>query len=270
MPAPDTLYQLLPAVYRLRDAAEGEPLRALLSVMQTELDRVHDDIEGLYDDWFIETGAEWVVPYIGDLLGVDPLHTVQSAGLYSTRAYVANTIRLRRRKGTAPVLEQLAFDVTGWRSRAVEFFERLTGTQHLNHVRLHALATASIKSAEALGRLGGPFGTETHTAEVRRIEPGRGRYNIPNIGLFLWRLQEYYTTRARVRAVADPADGRYTISPLGQDAPFFNRPQTETEVTHLAEEINVPAPLRRRAVYDDLEAHRAALISGATPYSTLR
>ena len=78
----------------------------------------------LYDNWFIETCDEWVVPYIGDLLGVRPIRAVESAGV-SARAYVANTIAYRRRKGTAVVLEQLARDVTGWPARAVEFFTRL-------------------------------------------------------------------------------------------------------------------------------------------------
>ena len=48
--------------------------------------------------------------------------------------------RYRRRKGTASMLEQLARDVTGWPARVVEFFELLTTTQYMNHVRPHAAA----------------------------------------------------------------------------------------------------------------------------------
>ena len=109
----ERLYGLLPAIYRLRDAAEGEPLRALLAVIGDELGLVDDDISRLYDNWFIETCQEWVVPYIGDLLGVQGLYPIQAAG-FTQRAYVANTVAYRRRKGTAAVLEQLARDVTGW------------------------------------------------------------------------------------------------------------------------------------------------------------
>ncbi|WP_457651804.1 hypothetical protein [Rhodocaloribacter sp.] len=257
----DRLYDLLPAVHRVRDAAEGEPLRALMRLLQTEADRLRDDVEGLYDDWFIETCAEWVAPYLGDLLGVRNLHPVESANIFSQRAFVANTLRYRRRKGTAPVLEQLARDVTGWPARAVEFFELLATTQHVNHVRLHRPVTPDLRQSNALELTGGPFETVAHTAEARRIAVERGRYNIPNVGLFLWRLQSYYLTKAAPRPVADPPDGRYTFSPLGNDAPLFNRPQTETEITHLAEEINVPDRLRRRAPYDDLEAYRRALLA---------
>ena len=38
--------------------------------------RVEEDLEQLYDDQFIETCADWVVPYIGDLIGYRPLHGV--------------------------------------------------------------------------------------------------------------------------------------------------------------------------------------------------
>ena len=102
---PERLYQLLPAVHRLRDAAQGEPLRALLGVIEAELTGVEAGVAALYDDWFIETCAEWVVPYIGDLLGARPIRPVPSAGV-SVRGWVAHAIACRRRKGTARVLEQ--------------------------------------------------------------------------------------------------------------------------------------------------------------------
>ncbi|MCL4829498.1 MAG: hypothetical protein KJZ95_19180 [Caldilinea sp.] len=252
----ERLYELLPAIYRIRDAEGGEALHALLTIMGDELARIEDDIAGLYDDWFIETCAEWVVPYIGDLLGVRGLHQLTEVDGFSQRAYVANTLRYRRRKGTAPVLEQLARDVTGWPARAVEFFERLATTQHLNHVRLQSPATASLRQAVNLELTGGALETVNHTAEVRNIVPGRGRYNIPNVGLFLWRLQPYFIQGVTPQPVADPPDGRYRFSPLGNDIPLFNRPRTETEIVHLAEEPDLPGMLRRRALYDDLEALR--------------
>lgn len=258
----ERLYQLLPAVHRIRDAERGEPLRALLTIIGDELASIEEDIVGLYDDWFIETCAEWVVPYIGDLLGVRGLHALVETAGFSQRAYVANTLRYRRRKGTAPVLEQLARDVTGWPCRAVEYFERLTTTQHLNHVRLHSPATASLRNATALELTDGPLETVNHTAEVRNIAPGRGRYNIPNIGLFLWRLQPYFVQGVTPQPVVDPPDGRYRFSPLGDDAPLFNRPRTETEIVHLAEEPDLPVALRRRALYADLEALRLGLATG--------
>jgi hypothetical protein len=175
---------------------------------------------------------------------------VDSAGLYSLRAYVANTLAYRQRKGTAAVLEQLARDVTNWPAHAVEFFQRLSTTQHLNHVRLFNHRTPDLRQTEPLELLDGPFETANHTAEVRRIATRGGRYNIPNIGLFLWRLQAYFRARTTPRPAADPPDGRFRFNALGLDAPLFNRPQAETTITHLATELNVPGPLRRRAAYE--------------------
>ncbi|MFO7633080.1 MAG: phage tail protein, partial [Caldilinea sp.] len=261
-PTRERLYELLPAIYRIRDAENGEPLHALLAIMGDELARIEDDITGLYDDWFIETCAEWVVPYIGDLLGVRGLHQLTEVDGFSQRAFVANTLRYRRRKGTAPVLEQLARDVTGWPCRVVEFFERLATTQHLNHVRLYSPATADLRQAANLELVGSALESVSHTGEVRNIVPRRGRYNIPNMGLFLWRVQPYFVQGVTPQPAVDPPDGRYRFSPLGNDIPLFNRPRTETEIVHLAEEPDLPVPMRRRALYDDLEALRLGSVTG--------
>ncbi|MGH9509432.1 MAG: phage tail protein, partial [Terriglobales bacterium] len=237
-------------------------LKALLKVLAEQAAVLEQDVARLHENWFIETCDEWVVPYIGDLLGVRRLHELGASGL-SQRARVANTIRYRRRKGTATMLEQLARDVTGWPARAVEFFQLLATTQHLNHVRLGNVRTPDLRDTDALELLDGPFESAAHTGEVRSIVSGRGRYNIPNVGLFLWRLQSYEVARSTARLVGKPSDGRFTFSPLGDSQPLFNRPQTEREITHLAEEINVPGRLRRRLLHDELNERRLALKRGA-------
>lgn len=262
MTATSDLYDLLPSVYRIRDGEDG-PLEALAAVLAAEADIVDRDIQRLYDDLFIETCRPWVVPYIADLLDVRGLYAV-APGTASQRAYVANTIGYRRRKGTLAVLEQLAFDVTGWRARAVEFFQLLATTQYAKHIRLGNVRP-DLRQANALGLLGGPFEQDAHTAEVRRIPPARGRYNIPNIGLFLWRLQRYPVTRGTARQIGPAVDERYTFSPLGLNEPLFNRPRTEAEITDLAREIDVPAELRLRALFDELEALRQAEVESRSP-----
>jgi len=261
----DRLYNLLPVVYRMRDDREGQSLRALFGILEQELTDIEQDVQGLYNNWFIETCDEWVVPYIGDLLKVPALHT-GGIGTFSLRAYIANVLAYRRRKGTSSVLEQMANDVTGWVSRVVEFQKLLSTTQHLNHVRLENVRTPDLRDTNALELLGGPFETAAHTADVRSIASGRGKYNIPNIGIFLWRLQSYWVDRAEASPPEEnPGEGKYTFNPLGVDAPLFNRPQTETEITHIAEEHNAPAPLRRRPLFDELEARRAVLAPDKTP-----
>lgn len=273
---PERLYKLLPAVYRVRDADQGEPLRALLAVIEGELERVEADTAGLYDNWFIETCDEWVVPYIGDLLGVRPIRAIESAGV-SARAYVANTIAYRRRKGTAVVLEQLAHDTTGWPARAVEFFARLATTQHLNHVRHAPPATPSVRDAaraELAGVALGAFDPFSHTAEVRRAATRGGRHNIPNIGLFLWRLRSYAIgigapgDAAPDFASARDCGGWWSVHPVGCDAPLFNPARTETTITHFAEEDNVPGPLRGLALNAELERLRQGIALPAPRFMT--
>ena len=259
---PERLYSLLPAVYRQRDFDQGEPLRALLGIIEAELERVEEDTARLYDDWFIETCGEWVVPYIGDLLGVRPIRPVASAAV-SARAYVANTIAYRRRKGTAVVLEELARDVTGWPAQAVEFFQRLATTQNVNHVRPSPAFTAGVRDAAAAELADGPFEPFGHTAEVRRIATRGGRYNIPDVGLFLWRLKSYPVgaglpgDEALDFASARDLGAWWSVHPAGVDTPLFNVPRTETTITHLAEEENVPGQLRALALYAELERLRA-------------
>ncbi|MGH9762123.1 MAG: hypothetical protein ACREAC_14955, partial [Blastocatellia bacterium] len=108
----DTLYQLIPAIYRVRDAALGSPLKALLTVIAGQTAVLEEDLSQLYDDQFIETCAPWVVPYIGDLVGASGLRSA-TLGTLTPRAEVARTLGYRRRKGTAAVIQQLAHDVTG-------------------------------------------------------------------------------------------------------------------------------------------------------------
>lgn len=256
----ERLYNLLPSIYRIREAAvQGEigrePLRELMAILEQELDVVENDIEQLYENWFIETCEEWVVPYIGDLLKVRRLHPV-SAKTESHRAWVANTLGYRRRKGTAAVLEQLTRDVTGWPARVVEFFERLQTTQFMNHIRLNNLYTPDLRDAARLELIGGPFETAAHTADVRRISRGRGKYNISNIGIFLWRLESYRVSKGTARRVGTGIDTYFTFHPLGNDMPLFNRRQPKGDMTHLAVEQNVPGMLRRRAIFKELENRR--------------
>lgn len=238
----DRLYELLPAIYRIRDAEQGEPLKALLSVIAEQIGIVEEDLEQLYDDQFIETCAEWVVPYIGDLIGYRSLYGV-APKVGNPRAEVAHTIGFRRRKGTAAMLEQLARDVTGWNARVVEFFQLLAWTQHMNHIRSLHWYAPDLRNGESLERINTPFEAVAHTVDVRRIATGQGLYNIPNIGVFFWRLTAYPLTNSPAVKIDDR---RYLFSPLGHDLPLFTHPDSEDEISHLAEPINVPMPISRR------------------------
>jgi hypothetical protein len=239
-----TLYGLLPAVYRLRDAERGEPLKALLSVIAEQVAVLEEDVRRLYDDQFIETCAGWAIPYIGDAVGYRALHG-EIASVKHPRAEVADTIALRRHKGTAAMLEVLSREVTGWDARVVEFFELLATTQYMNHLRPH-VRRPDLRRMEPLEYLGSAFESIPHCADVRRIATAGGRFNIPNIGILLWRLGAKSLTRSPAFAVDAQ---RFLFSPLGNSAPLFTLPQrlgAIDEFTRRVGRLNVPDPLRIR------------------------
>lgn len=278
--AEDRLYNLLPALYRERDAEQGEPLRALLRIVQRQADAIEADIGDLWDNAFVETAAPWVIPYIGDLVGTTPLFDashvhqpdtaralfpdltgpafVPEVGLRA-RADVAKTIYYRRRKGTLPMLEELARDVTGWAAHAVEFFQLLGWTQFVrNHIRELAVLCPDIRSPEAIDRLNGPFDHVAHTADLRAIAQQEGWWNIRNIGFFLWRLRAFEAERLTPRRVTADDDWRLHFSPLGNDAPLFSRLRREGDPRGLATEFHVPQPIRPALFYEDLKAYAAS------------
>lgn len=261
-PLLDHLYERLPVVLRQRDHDQGEPLRALLQVIAEQVDVVEEDIRQLYENWFIETCQDWAVPYIGDLIGYRPIQEGGTPGDVITpqgharnkilipRREVANTIRYRRRKGALALLEELARDVAEWPARAVEFYALLGWTQSVNHLRLERGRTVDLRQGDALDRLDGPFDELAHTVDVRcirsRHEP-QGRYNVPNVGLFVWRLRRYSVTRTQACRLEAAGPHWFTFSALGNDTPLYARPERESSPAHIAGERNVPAPIRRRA-----------------------
>lgn len=264
---PDRLYELLPVIYRQRDVAEGYPLQALLRVIAEQVNVVEADMDQLYENWFIETCQDWVAPYIGDLIGYQPVHEAGEPGDITTaqgsqrnkilvsRQEVANTIRYRRRKGTLALLELLAQDVAGWSARAVEFYRLLGWTQELNHLRLAHGRTADLRLGEALDRLGTPFTNLAHTVDVRRLNSPRRRGwpNLNGVGLFIWRLKSYSVTETPAYCLEQVGPHVYTFSALGNDTPLYNRPQPEPEPTHIAEPLNLPVPIRRRPFEERVE-----------------
>jgi hypothetical protein len=251
-------YELLPAVYRTKDAPIGQ-LQALFEVLAEQSAIVEDNIEQLYADEFIETCAPWVIPYIGDLIGYNSIYEVAGASADS-RAEVANTIGYRRRKGTLIALEQVSIDVSGRAALGVEEFLRMITTVSMRHVRAHHDATVDLRDRQAFDPFGTAFDQITRTVDVRRIAPrvrhvetpdaapldialhGPGRYNIPNVAIHVWRWQSYLVTAAPAFVVGG---GRYKFSPLGNDMPLFSLLKLPASFTALIGRVNVPQPIGR-------------------------
>jgi hypothetical protein len=258
---PAHLYELLPVVHRAQDAEQGYPLRALLRVISEQVGVIEDDIAQLYENWFIETCADWVVPYIGDLIGYRPVHEAGEPGSADTvqgrsknkilvpRREVASTLGYRLRKGTLALLEVLAFDVAAWPARAVEFYTLLGWAQDINHLRLGRGQTANLRDGAALDLVDGPFERLAHGVDLRRANSHRtvGRYNIPSAGVFVWRLKPYSVTHAPAYCLETEGPHCFTFSALGHDTRLYTRPEREADPAHIAQELNVPTAIRRRA-----------------------
>lgn len=241
------IYELLPAIYRTRDAEQGGTLRQLIGVIAEQVAVLEEDIEQLYDNQFIETCADWVVPYIGELIGYRQLYG-STPQVRSPRAEVADTIRLRRSKGTAATLARLAHDVTGWDACAIEMFTRLATTQFLNHPRPGNLAMTSVRNPLRLEQIDGPFDGTARTIDVRRIASDRGRHNIGNVAIHLWRLRSYGITNTQAFKLDDR---RYLFNPLGAPVRLFQAPMTDDFVEPTPSGLNAQMPLGRLQVDAD-------------------
>lgn len=258
------LYERLPEIYRIKDAEQDPPyqLKAYLSLFEQAFSEIHKNIEELYHNLFIDTCDDWVVSYIADLMGTSHL----KGDPWTLRADVADTIVLRRRKGTLSALERLAFDLTGWGIHCRELRENLIWSQHINHMRpdnggaspftdLHRFSiirggTANLRDPAALSLLRTPFDSYAWTPDVKPPAWGQVRYNLPNTAVFLWRLSDYRVRCAQpVFVKKKKINGVYCVGfslhPLGEPVVLFNTWQYEpSENRYKVTEIDeTPGPI---------------------------
>lgn len=247
----ERLYSLLPAIYRQRDAASGEPLRALLAIAEDELRVLDDGIARLYDNWFIETCDDWAVPYLAELLGIAGLADTPRGG-FVPRAFVAGAIGFLRRKGVPAVLAEVAAAASGWPARVVEYYALLAMSQHLENIQIDRGRTVDLRDREALRLIGSPLDSTARRPDMRAIGDGIGRHNLPNIGLFLCRLQTYPLVDA---PAANLGSGVYSFDPLGAERQLFTRPASGVSG---AEELyaDLPLPLTAALLAADLDRAR--------------
>jgi hypothetical protein len=256
----DTLYGLLPAVHRLKDAELGYPLRTLLRAINGQVDEMAAAIAQQYDDWFVETCAPDVLPYLAGLVGVDlgaPIATTDSIGaeadVVSRRAMVANALDAARRKGSFSVLEQLAADATGWPVRAVELAPLLANTPTVRFPGLAPRPLVNVADGEELEWLGTPAATVPGLADVRRVgshrHPSLG--NPTGIAIWLWRLVADLSRRSPACCESEP--DRYTFDPLGRAGALCVVPSPRAPAAPAPSDLDVATPISRLALERRLE-----------------
>lgn len=268
----EKLWTLLPAIYRAEDpvddpAANG-PLREIVDRLGAQTAIVRRSIDRLWEDQSIETCDDWVIDYIGELLATNLVPSLDARG---KRADVGKTIYYRRRKGTVAVLEELAGDITGWSVRVVEMFRRLGRTRHGldpaiglradpstargtlqreegligQRTSTSAGGFADLRSVHGASLTNSAFDEYFHTADVRRGRGAVGRYNIPHLGVFVWRLKSLPV--AGVTAVHDATCvNQWTFDPTGREIALFaagDRTYGDQWVSPLEQEV--PGPISR-------------------------
>ncbi|MDH6243225.1 hypothetical protein [Mycobacterium sp. OTB74] len=269
------LWALLPEVYRTDDTdASGAPgpLQELLNRVGTQTAVVRRSLDRLWADQSIETCDDWVIPYIGDLLGTNLINGLDARG---QRLDVAKTIYYRRRKGTLAVLEELAHDVTGWTAQLVESFRRLSRTRHgldpmvgaaafpnldgsqvaalLRTEGLHGVLTGTpaggivdLRNAHGAALTGSAFDEAFHSVDVRAGRGALGHFGIPKLLVFLWRLTSFEITAGTPVSIAGCPD-QFVFDPTGREIPLF-LPQPATPDDYAdnwtaASEWQVPGPI---------------------------
>ncbi len=210
------LYELLPALYRVRD--EGGELSEFLRVLAAPLAELRQNIEELHGDLFIDTCNDWVIPYLADMVGVELIFP----DARSNRRDVRGAVSWRRRKGTRQALEEMASDLSGQMVVTQEGWKRLLLVQDLNLPRTERTVTDVRQPLLAEGATG-PLDGAYHVVDARDISAKSGRYHPEHVVHWLHPTQLFpvregtpleRTRRALDGSTLDP-DLRYAVHPLG-------------------------------------------------------
>jgi hypothetical protein len=260
-----SIYDLLPAYFRRRDAEQGGQLKALFAVLEDGAALVEADIDAFEDALFVETCAEALLHEIGALVGAPRLRPLPEEAHVSSRAFIGNLVRYRRAKGTPRALEMLARDVTLYSAKAVEYYARLAATPSLRAPRLDRPTVADLDAPDILAFHGGAFDRSPRTPDMRSISRAGGRYNIPNVGIHLWRLEAtpfagpqeapYTLERLAGTLPMTPWDGRpghFALHPAGTATPLFMPQQNMDDHSPLPHEV--PERLRRLPLKREIDA----------------
>ena len=234
------LYELLPAIYRMRDAQLGGPIRVLLDVLDRDNRALADAVEAMYDDWFIETCAPEHVAELGDLIGFD--RSLLSGAPEIDRALVADSLRVNGRKGTLASLMIVAADVASWPARAREASASLSMTAVTRLPGLAPHSLPDIRRAQEQTTI--PVRRSNRLSDVREVNSARtrGRGKPTSVLVDVWR-QHIDTVAEGAAFLRGP--GCYTFDAVGRDVELATRPAPKRGSTRTVGDVDVPAPIER-------------------------
>ena len=249
------LYDQLPRVIRRRDARQGRPLEAMLAVLQEERDRAGLQVHELLEGWFVETCDPALLPELGALLGLelDPSGWV----LPEHRSLVADTVRNRRRKGTARALADSVRQASGLPAAVLEMAEYVARAPDPT-LALPQRASLDVRHLPAAAH---PMGLlpAAHSVDIRALKGREGWFHDDSVIVLLSSI-----CASRLEGLAAVHAGgrgrhRWRLHPGGLDAPLYRPADPEARDPARA----LPHPLRRLELAD-------VLVRGEDPGPFLR
>ncbi len=245
------LYALLPALYRIQDAApEGkEDLRKLIEILAGPLAAVRQNVNELHADLFIDTSGEAALPLLAEMVGT----SLVFSDVDRNRLDVRGTVRWRRRKGTPPMLQEMAEELLGRQAPLVEGWKLCQVDQDLDILRLDRVLP-DIRARVIAESVDGPWDGPYHAVDLRVPARRTGRRHPRHVTWYVHPTRlfplsegtpafvgdldgvlasdgdgvEPLTTGAG--ALGDATDWRYAFHPLGEDWPLRAR-RTSTSDT---------------------------------------
>ena len=260
------MYHLLPVVHRTRDAEKEDVLLGLFRVIQQQATAIENNIQQGYQDSFIETCQPWVVPYLGDLVGIarpaaDTLPDEEFSArerarqrLLFPRGEVARAIDHYRRKGTLAVLEDLANDVAKWPAQAVECHRGIATTISVGDSGEHSCrqTLANFRDTDAMQSLCSPLDGGMRLPRIGdAVDSSNDAATLGKTVVGVWRLKSYSLTNTDAKCLCRTGEiAIYSFNPLGHATQLYIEPEKETERASIASEHNLPGKLRLGAFKD--------------------
>ena len=281
--ATDRLMALLPAHVRLLDANSGEPLRGLMRALAAGSVEIDAEIDALADDAFVETAGASGLAALARLIGAPLLASAPGDAVGANRAFIANTVRRRRAKGTARALEGAGGDVTGAGTAVVEYYQRLVRLAHLVDVRPERPGLAPLSDGDTRARIGTAFDRTPRLTDIRSIARAGGRHGIPSVGVHVARLKvPLYPAAPGTGLSPDKvagipamvlwldagavAPGYFQMSPRPDGlVPLVNPDRRPADGRARTDETMLAGRLRRLPLHNEVEAMRLRSVKGLPP-----
>lgn len=228
--AASALFDLLPMIYRQRDARDDGapgPLQVLLAVLAEEMHAVDAELDQLYANWFVETCEERFLPFIADLIRYEPLPAELRAIAEGTprsvppflRRSLASAMSERRRRGTPTQVDRLGPLVAGWPSLLCEAASLIACTVDVDVPQGASIATFRVDDPAACADVGTVFDTAPRTMLISAPEPGdEAVWPEPLTAVLgVWRTDTDRVVRVPARRAIGGDRRRFHLDWLGHD-----------------------------------------------------